>query len=55
VTALRDVVEVIRSKNAGPFWLTIDVLFSDPEHFDRGLASDLTNRSALADIYGVDA
>jgi hypothetical protein len=54
VTALRDIAEVIRSKNAGPFWLTIDVFFADPEYFERGMASDLSNPGVLAKIYGVD-
>jgi hypothetical protein len=54
MTALRDVAEVVRSKNAGPFWLTIDVFFADPERFERGIDSDLSNLGVLAKIYRVD-
>ena len=36
---LRDVASVIRSKNAGPFELTFDVMFEDPEAYERVKAS----------------
>ena len=32
---LRDVASVIRSKNAGPFELTLDVLLKDDETFEK--------------------
>jgi uncharacterized protein DUF4387 len=32
---LGDLVEKVRSKNAGPFWLTIDVFCGSPEVFRR--------------------
>lgn len=35
MTKLRDVVDKVRSKNAGPFWLTIDVFCADSEGFER--------------------
>ncbi|MEM9779419.1 MAG: DUF4387 family protein [Pseudomonadota bacterium] len=28
-------VEKVRSKNAGPFWLTVDVFCGDPQVFER--------------------
>lgn len=31
---LRDIAKVIRSKNAGPFRLTLDVIFSSREDFE---------------------
>lgn len=40
---LGDLVLKVRSKNAGPFWVTIDVFCDQPEVFDRlsgGLATD---------------
>jgi hypothetical protein len=33
MTKLSDKVEKIRSKNAGPFWLTIDIFCSDDANF----------------------
>lgn len=38
---LGDIVPKIRSKNAGPFWLTIDLFCGDTEVFER-VKSDLT-------------
>ena len=36
---LSDIARVIRSKNAGPTLLTIDVLFADASDFARGKAA----------------
>ncbi|MGH1412792.1 MAG: DUF4387 family protein [Pelagimonas sp.] len=35
MTRLADVVPKIRSKNAGPFWLTVDIFCGDALTFDR--------------------
>jgi hypothetical protein len=32
---LKDVCRYVRSKNAGPFWITVDLFFRDRESFDR--------------------
>ncbi|KQI68941.1 hypothetical protein AN189_08860 [Loktanella sp. 3ANDIMAR09] len=40
---VRDVVTKVRSKNAGPFWLTIDIFCGTPDAFARirdGLSTD---------------
>ncbi|HWF57903.1 MAG TPA: DUF4387 family protein [Candidatus Dormibacteraeota bacterium] len=29
--SIADVARLVRSKNAGPFWLTIDVMFDDDD------------------------
>jgi hypothetical protein len=34
VTTLADVAKLVRSKNAGPFWLTIDVMFDDHKTYE---------------------
>ncbi|RZV48885.1 MAG: DUF4387 family protein, partial [Sphingomonadaceae bacterium] len=36
---LADIAPVIRSKNAGPTLLTIDVMFKDSAAYRRGLAA----------------
>ncbi|ACT59212.1 DUF4387 domain-containing protein [Hirschia baltica] len=46
MTLLRDVCEHIRSKQAGPFWVTIDIWFNSRENFERfkdslGIAPDV--------------
>lgn len=50
-TALRDVALVIRSKNAGPYELTLDVIFKTAELFERMRAADVINRKVIASLY----
>ena len=52
---LYDCASIIRSKNAGPFTLTIDLMFEDQETFERVMASESFNEQHMAVIYGVDA
>ena len=51
---LYDLADVIRSKNAGPFTLTIDVLFATPEDMDRALNAPLLAPDAVAELYGAE-
>lgn len=32
---LQDVAQKVRSKNAGPFWLTIDIFCGDPDAYEQ--------------------
>jgi len=50
---LYELAKSIRSKNAGPFTLTIDILFEDEETFRRTVAANALNRALIADIYEV--
>lgn len=38
MTALKDIADKVRSKNAGPFWLTIDVFCGTPDAFEKIVA-----------------
>ena len=49
---LSDLATVIRSKNAGPFELTFDVLFSDPSDYQRVVRSDSSRLSHLRPCTG---
>ncbi|MBW6505451.1 MAG: DUF4387 domain-containing protein [Rhodobacteraceae bacterium] len=49
---LGSVVEKVRSKNAGPFWLTIDVFCGNSDAFARVSALPTARVAAL---FGVDA
>lgn len=49
---LGEIVEKVRSKNAGPFWLTVDVFCGTPEAFDRVANGLSTDRVAKA--FGTD-
>ena len=50
---LLDLAKVIRSKNAGPFELTFDIMFDDPAHYERVKRSGAINAHAIAGIYRV--
>ena len=52
---LIDTVRVLRSKNAGPVTLTIDMMFEDPKAYDRAVGSPSLSSAALARLYGVSA
>ena len=51
---LVDVCEAIRSKNAGPFWITVDLFFKGREEFERYAGHEALGTQALARIYDVD-
>ncbi|OAP64840.1 hypothetical protein AYL99_00812 [Fonsecaea erecta] len=53
--SLRDVAKVIRSKNAGPFQLTFDVIFDDPAVYKAVKSSGLLSRDAMAQLFGRSA
>jgi Domain of unknown function (DUF4387) len=50
-----DLADLVRSKNAGPFWQTIDVFFADDETY-RAVADNASlTTEAIARLYRVDA
>jgi hypothetical protein len=51
---LIEVAEVIRSKNAGPYELTLDIIFSRPEDYISLKDSEFFTRELFASLYGVD-
>ncbi len=50
---LRELARVIRSKNAGPFLLTLDVLFPTIEAFERVRDSGVINVDNISKLYRV--
>lgn len=50
---LPDLAKVIRSKNAGPFELTFDILFSDPYDYQRVVRSGQLSAESFASLYGI--
>ncbi|MEY4285215.1 MAG: hypothetical protein RL111_1890 [Pseudomonadota bacterium] len=50
---LAQLTRVMRSKNAGPLCLTIDVFFHERVGFDRALQSPALLPSAVAALYGL--
>ncbi len=49
---VRDIAQKVRSKNAGPFWLTIDIFCAEPEAFER-LNTALTS-AQIAKLYDAE-
>jgi len=50
---LSDLASVVRSKNAGPFVLTLDVFFKDEESFRTVRDAKVITKARLADLYRV--
>ncbi|HEY1928524.1 MAG TPA: DUF4387 domain-containing protein [Caulobacteraceae bacterium] len=44
----------VRSKNAGPFWVTVDIFFKDHADFDRYAKSPALGPQLFAELYGAD-
>ncbi|WP_418319394.1 DUF4387 domain-containing protein [Piscinibacter sakaiensis] len=53
--SLSEVCHDIRSKNAGPFWITVDLFFHGREAFDRYAQTSLLQPQALAKVFDVQA
>jgi hypothetical protein len=53
VTKLHELAKLIRSKNAGPFELTIDIMFEDEVTYKQVLESGTISAVRFASIYGV--
>ena len=51
---LYDLAPVVRSKNAGPFTLTVDLMFASAADYERVLRSSSFTAKAIADLYGVE-
>lgn len=54
MTQVHELARLIRSKNAGPFQLTIDLMFEDRACYDRVRTSGILTVDSVAQIYGVE-
>jgi hypothetical protein len=56
VTPLRigDLADLVRSKNAGPFWQTLDVFLPDDESYRMVAESPSVTEESVAGLYQVD-
>ena len=48
-----DLATVIRSKNAGPFELTFDILFDDPAKYETVKRSGIITHQLIARLYDI--
>ena len=53
-TKLTDIAEVIRSKNAGPYEITFDVIFKDFDTYNKVVAAGIFNAGDFAKLYTID-
>lgn len=51
---LGEMASVIRSKNAGPFQITIDIMFADEREYRRVLSSGAVNAGDVSARYGIE-
>jgi hypothetical protein len=50
---LYELAALIRSKNAGPFELTFDVMFDNEEAYQHVVNNNIISRAWIAQVYGV--
>lgn len=51
MTRIYDLAKVFRSKNAGPLFVTFDIIFADKHTFQRVLNSGAINAATIARLY----
>jgi hypothetical protein len=50
---LKDIAKACKSKNAGPYELTLDIMFEDAATFDKVRKTGVINPQLIADLYSV--
>jgi len=50
---IRELAEVIRSKNAGPYELTLDMIFKSTEIYEQVVASKAITPERIAELYSM--
>ncbi|MCK8828270.1 DUF4387 domain-containing protein [Natroniella acetigena] len=51
---ITELVDVVRSKNAGPYELTFDLIFKNFEIYQQVKKSGVINEELIAQLYGID-
>ena len=51
---VKEVCRHVRSKVAGPFWVTVDLMFDSQENYDRYVDSPALSADSIAAIYKID-
>ncbi|GAA0625631.1 DUF4387 domain-containing protein [Kribbella sandramycini] len=54
MTTLADLTTEVRSKNAGPFWLTLELFLRDEPAYQLAADPRLLNERTIAALYAVD-
>jgi hypothetical protein len=51
---LKDLADIVRSKNAGPYRITFDVLFRDKDRYEAVRSTGALNPQSVAAAYGIN-
>jgi hypothetical protein len=54
MATVREVCRHVRSKNAGPYWVTLDLFFDGPENFRKYSESAALGPELLHRLFGAD-
>jgi hypothetical protein len=54
MTSLGELAEQVRSKNAGPFWITLDVFFRNKPDYEFVTSSGILSPQLIGRLYRVD-
>jgi len=52
-TKLTDITDVVRSKNAGPYELTFDIMFKTEDWFQRVADAKVIDKALISTLYGI--
>ena len=50
---LKDIAKVVRSKNAGPFEITFDIVFKSRADYDAAKATGVITKELISELYNV--
>ena len=48
MTCLGELAKLIRSKNAGPFWITFDIMFDSEDDYNRTVNANIVTKPWIA-------
>ncbi len=54
MTTINDVCHLVRSKNAGPYWVTFDLFFNSRAEFERYATHAALGPETFARLFGAD-
>ncbi len=54
MTALKDVARYVRSKNAGPFWVTVEIFCETAQDYEMIKSSPNLSPEKVSELYHVD-
>ena len=51
LVALKEIAKIIRSKNAGPFEITMDIIFKSDEDYEAVKVAGVITKELIAELY----